>query len=148
MSAAIIAGARRNRLVEAMSEEGVDLLVVYGNAWQGDYLRYATDYGILEGEGLAVVRRDGNTTLYLDSPLEAERAAVETPGIETLYAPAMLAQVEAVFRRARNLRLASGPKRLMPQLLASRAKGFVVRDSTAMKDRLLMKKRDHENAAM
>jgi hypothetical protein len=51
-----------------MSEQGIDLLVVYGNAWQSDYLRYATDYGILEGEGLAVVRRDGATTLYLDSP--------------------------------------------------------------------------------
>src|SRR2546421_4275900 len=53
MSAALIAAARRSRLAAAMAEEGVDMLVVYGNAWQGDYLRYATDYGILEGEGLA-----------------------------------------------------------------------------------------------
>ena len=63
----------------------MDLLVVYGNAWQSDYLRYATDYGILEGEGLAVVRRDGETTLYLDSPLEADRAAVEAPGIDVVF---------------------------------------------------------------
>jgi len=90
MSAALIAEARRSRLTEAMMEQGVDILVVYGNAWQSDYLRYATDYGILEGEGLAIVRRGGNTTLFLDSPLEAERAEVETPGIEIIYAPTML----------------------------------------------------------
>ena len=76
MSAAAIAAARRSRLAEAMADEGVDMLVVYGNAWQGDYLRYATDYGILEGEGLAILRRDGHVILYLDSPLEAERATV------------------------------------------------------------------------
>ena len=110
MSAAIIAAARRSRLAEAMAEEGVDLLVVYGNAWQGDYLRYATDYGILEGEGLAIVRRDGTTTLFLDSPLEADRAAVETPGIETIYAPAMLAEVEALLERAGNSRIGTSPE--------------------------------------
>src|SRR5258705_4497382 len=142
MSAAIIAGARRNRLVEAMSEEGVDLLVVYGNAWQGDYLRYATDYGILEGEGLAVVRRDGNTTLYLDSPLEAERAAVETPGIETIYAPAMLADVEVLLERAGNSRIGASPKRLMPQRLPSRSQDFGIGGPTAMMDGLPMKKLD------
>src|SRR5258705_9673924 len=148
MSAAIIAGARRNRLVEAMSEEGVDLLVVYGNAWQGDYLRYATDYGILEGEGLAVIRRDGNTTLYLDSPLEAERAAVEAPGIDSIYAPSMLADVEALLERAGNSRIGTSPKRLMPQRLASRSKDFGISDRTAMMDRLLMKKLDCEITAM
>ena len=58
MSAAV-AAARRKRLAQAMAEDGVDLLLVYGNAWQSDYLRYATDYGILEGEGLALVRGDG-----------------------------------------------------------------------------------------
>ena len=148
MSAAVIAAARRSRLAEAMAEEGVDLLVVYGNAWQGDYLRYATDYGILEGEGLAIFRRDGHTTLYLDSPLEAERAAVEAPGIESLYAPAMLAQVEAVLERAGNARIGAGPKRLMPQRLASRAQDLAIHDRTAMMDRLLMKKLDCEIAAM
>jgi Xaa-Pro dipeptidase len=148
VSAALIAQARRSRLAEAMVEQGVDLLVVYGNGWQGDYLRYATDYGILEGEGLAIVRRDGNTTLFLDSPLEAERAAVETPGIETIYAPAMLADVEALLERAGNSSIGTSPKRLIPQRLASRSKDFGIVDRTAMMDRLLMKKLDCEVAAM
>ena len=65
-----------------MQESGLDVLLVYGNAWQGDYLRYATDFGILEGQALAIVRGDGHITLYVDSPLEADRAALDCPGIE------------------------------------------------------------------
>ncbi len=148
MSSAFIAAARRQRLAEAMAEEGVDLLVVYGNAWQVDYLRYATDYGILEGEGLAILRRDGHLTLYLDSPIEAERAAVETPDIDVTYAPTMLADVEALLERSRNSRIACAPKRLMPRRLAARAKDLSIADRTAMLDRLLMKKLDCEVAAM
>ena len=101
-----IASARRKRLAKAMNDEGVDVLVIYGNAWQSDYLRYATDYGILEGEGIAVVGANGETTLFLDSPLEADRAAVEAPGINVVFAPSMLADVEALLERAGNSRLA------------------------------------------
>ena len=52
----MIADQRRKRLTDAMQESGLDVLLVYGNAWQGDYLRYATDFGILEGQALAIVR--------------------------------------------------------------------------------------------
>jgi Xaa-Pro dipeptidase len=148
MSAALIAEARRSRLAQAMAEDGVDILVIYGNAWQSDYLRYATDYGILEGEGLAIVRRDGKTTLFLDSPLEAERAEVETPGIEIIYAPTMLADVEALLERAGNSRIGASPKRLMPRRIASRSKELGIADRTAMMDQILMKKLDCEIAAM
>lgn len=143
-----IALARRQRLADAMTEDGVDLLVVYGNAWQNDYFRYATDYGILEGEGLALVRPGGVVTLYLDSPLEAERASVEASGIEVVYAPAMLADVEALLERSGNSRIGAAPRRLMPQRLAARNKDFGIADRTAMMDRLLMKKLDCEIAAM
>ena len=53
----MIAGERLLRLVDAMKDEGLDALLVYGNNWQGDYLRYATDFGIIEGQGLAIVAR-------------------------------------------------------------------------------------------
>jgi Xaa-Pro aminopeptidase len=143
-----IAAARRKRLAEAMNAEGVDLLVVYGNAWQSDYLRYATDYGILEGEGLAIVRCNGETTLYLDSPLEADRAAVETSGIEVVFTPSMLADVERALERAGNSSLASAPKRLLPRRLAARTDDLGIADRTAMIDRLLMQKLDIEIAAI
>jgi len=51
----MLAQERRRRLLAAMADAGIEHIVLYGNAWQGDYLRYATDFGILEGHGLALV---------------------------------------------------------------------------------------------
>jgi Xaa-Pro dipeptidase len=143
-----IAEARRRRLADAMAEHGLDLVLVYGNAWQSDYLRYATDYGILEGEGIALVRRDGTVTLHLDNPLEAERAEIEAPGVETVFAPDMLARVEAALERARNSRIAAAPKRLIPRRIAAHAADWDIADGTAMMDRLLMVKLECELDAM
>jgi len=144
VSAGVIAAARRKRLSESMIAEGLDLLVLYGNAWQSDYLRYASDYGILEGEGIAVVRGDGSTTLFLDHVWEAERATAETSGIEVIHAPEMLADVDALLQRSRNSRLGAAPKRLLPRRLAARAKDLDLSDRTALMDRLLMRKLECE----
>src|SRR5262245_25348091 len=77
---------RQQRLLAAMAEAGIDAIVLYGNAWQSDYLRYAADFGILEGQGIAVVASGGTTELFLDSATEAERAGVETPGATIHFA--------------------------------------------------------------
>src|SRR5262249_2128815 len=113
--------ARRARLAEAMAEAGLDALVLYGNAWQGDYLRYATDFGILEGQALAIARRDGEVTLYLDSPLEAERAALECPGVIVVLAPDLAAKADDALSRLRNQRIGGAPFRLLPRRIAARA---------------------------
>src|ERR1700739_3444013 len=76
-----LATERRQRLAAAMREAGIERLVLYGNAWQGDYLRYGSDFGILEGHGIALVGRDGSADLYLDSATEAGRAELEGPEI-------------------------------------------------------------------
>src|SRR5215468_5324975 len=81
-----LAQERQRRLLEAMARCGIEEMVLYGNAWQGDYLRYAADFGILEGHGIAVVSSDGTTELYLDSATEAERAEAEVPGAKILFA--------------------------------------------------------------
>ncbi len=148
MTAGAIAVARRRRLTEAMADAGVDLLVVHGNAWQSDYLRYASDYGILEGEGLALIRRDGEVTLYVDSVLEAERAALETTGVTVIHSPVMLEEAESVLSRSRNVRIACAPRRTLPRRLAARVADFAMADGTAMLDSLLMKKLDCEIEAM
>lgn len=143
-----IASARRARLVEAMTEAGFDLIVLYGNAWQSDYLRYATDFAILEGEALAIVRGNGEVQLYCDSPLEEARARIECPGIETVSGLNMLGDVVALLERSRNARLAAAPKRLLPRRIAACAKDLNIADATATIDRLLMRKLDCEIAAM
>src|ERR1700692_2682992 len=101
---ALLAQERKTRLIDAMAEAGLDLLVVYGNAWQSDYLRYTTDYSILEGQALALVRGDGHITLYLDSPLEVDRAQIDTPALEIVHAPDLIGEVDAALNRFRNQR--------------------------------------------
>jgi len=136
----MIAEQRRKRLIEAMQESGLDVLLVYGNAWQGDYLRYATDFGILEGQALAIVRGDGHVTIYVDSMLEADRAALDCPGIEVVHAADLLGEIDAALDRLRNRSMGAAPARLIPRRIAARAGEFKLTDETGFIDRLLMKK--------
>ena len=144
----MIADERRERLIEAMQEAGIDALLVYGNNWQGDYLRYATDFGIIEGQALALMRSDGHVTLYVDSQLEADRAALDCPGIEIVHAPDFVAEAERALDRLRNQRIGAAPQRLLPRRLAARTGDRTLTDQTAFVDRLLMNKLDSEIAAI
>jgi Xaa-Pro aminopeptidase len=144
----MIADQRKDRLLSAMKDAGLDGLLVYGNNWQGDYLRYAADFGILEGQALALVRADGHITLYLDSPLEADRAALDCPGLEIVLAPDFLGEAEAALDRMRNQRIGAAPQRLLPRRIAARAGDRKLSDETAFVDRLLMGKLDSEIAAI
>jgi Xaa-Pro aminopeptidase len=139
---------RRKRLIEAMGAEGLDVVLLYGNSWQNDYLRYATDFGILEGQALATVRADGEVTLYLDSPLEAERASVDCHGINIVHAPDLLTQVDGALDRMRNQRIGGAPYNLLPRKVTARAKEISLDDRTGLLDRLLMGKLDAEVAAI
>jgi Xaa-Pro dipeptidase len=118
----MISDDRSARLTAAMAEAGLDMLLVYGNAWQGDYLRYATDFGIVEGQALALVGNDGHVTLYLDSPLEVDRAELDCPAVEVIHAPELIAEVDAALDRLRNHRIGAAPQRLLPRRIAARAK--------------------------
>ena len=131
---------RRARIVAAMAEAGIAEMVLYGNAWQGDYLRYAADFGILEGHGLAVVAADGSVELYLDSAVEAERAEVEVPGVKVVLAPDIARAVGARLDRVANHRLAAAPRKFIPKWLADAERSFTIEDGTALLDKLLMHK--------
>src|SRR5262245_7358764 len=144
----MIADERRKRLIGAMQDAGLDALLVYGNNWQGDYLRYATDFGIIEGQALALVRSDGHVTLYVDSPLEADRAALDCPGIEIVQTPDFIGEAEQALDRLRNQRIGAAPRRLLPRRLAARAGDRELSDQTAFVDRLLMNKLDSEIGAI
>ena len=56
MSVRPIHKARTAILQEEMEKAGVDALLVYGNNWHADSLRYATDFGIQEGQALEIGR--------------------------------------------------------------------------------------------
>jgi len=123
-----------------MADTGLNVLVLYGNAWQCDYLRYATDFAILEGQGLALARADGRVTLYLDSGLDADRAGLECAGVEVVHAPNLVAVVDAALDPLRNQRIGAAPYRLLPRRIAARAQDLKLTDDTMFLDRLLMAK--------
>jgi Xaa-Pro dipeptidase len=131
---------RRRRLVAAMAEAGIAEMVLYGNAWQGDYLRYASDFGILEGHGIAIVAADGAVELFLDSAVEAERAAVEVPDAKVMLAGDIARAVGGRLDRVANHRLAAAPRRFLPRWLADTERSFAIEDGTALVDELLMHK--------
>jgi len=139
---------RRRRVAEAMQEARIDALVVYGNAWQGDYLRYAADFGILEGNGIAVATADGAVALFLDSATELERAEGETAGLTLHLAPDIAHDVAAHLGRLGNRRIAAAPRRFLPSFLADPARGFALEDATVLFDRLLMHKLAAEHDAL
>jgi Xaa-Pro dipeptidase len=131
---------RRQRLAAAMREAGIGYLVLYGNAWQGDYLRYGADFGILEGHGIAVIAADGTAELYLDSATEAERAELETPRVRVQFAADIARVAGARLDRVGNERLAAAPRRFLPRFLVDPARDFTLDDATALVDKLLMNK--------
>jgi Xaa-Pro dipeptidase len=144
----MLAGERRRRLLAAMAEAGIAEMVLYGNAWQGDYLRYASDFGILEGHGIAVVAADGTTELFLDSATEVERAEAEVPGTTIHFAADIARAVGARLERIANHRLAAAPRRFLPNWLADESRAFALEDGTAVLDRLLMHKLPAEIAVL
>lgn len=148
MNTATLFFQRKARLIETMSAAGLDVMLVYGNAWQNDYLRYATDFGILEGQALALVRNDGHVTLYLDSLLEVDRAGVDCADVDIVHAPNLVAEVDTALNRFRNQRIGAAPYRLLPRRLAQRAKDLPLSDQTWVLDRLLMVKLESEIAAV
>ena len=140
-----LALARRERLLAAMADSGIEHMVLYGNAWQGDYLRYGADFGILEGHGVAIVSSDGSAELFLDSATEAERAETETRNIEVHFSRDIARAVTAGLSRADNHRVAAAPLRFLPNRLAQE---LACDDGTALIDRLLMHKLPAEIAVL
>ena len=144
----MLAEERRRRLLAAMAEAGIAEMVLYGNAWQGDYLRYAADFGILEGHGIAVVSADGTTELFLDSATETERAEAEVPGARIHLATDIARAVGARLDRVANHHLAAAPRRFVPSWLADRSRSFALEDGTALLDTLMMHKLPAEIAVL
>ena len=147
MSASTAHLARTAILHEEMERAGVDALLVYGNAWHADSLRYATDFGIQEGQALALVGKDGSITLLLDDRGEAERAA-QDEACDVIFAPRLVEKARDILTRAGNRRVAATPWHLMPYGLTREAQDLRMADGSAILERLLMTKRDFEVEAI
>ena len=56
----MLAQQRRDRLLAEMQKAGIDAIIAFGTNWQEAYLRYVSDFCILEGSGVAVLTADGD----------------------------------------------------------------------------------------
>jgi hypothetical protein len=70
---------RSARLQAAMHSAQLELLVIASNAWRNDYLRYALDITTMEGQAVALIGRQGQALVFVDSPAEAARLSAENP---------------------------------------------------------------------
>lgn len=138
--ASTLAMRRQDRLRQACAEAGIDALVVYGNAWTCDYLRYASDFGSLEGHAVAVVTA-ASTRLFLESRAEAERALAEAGHNEIEWLPEFFPGLEQALAGVRRPGVTPFPQ--LPHGLA-RVTGSHAVDFTATFQRLLMSKLEEE----
>jgi Xaa-Pro dipeptidase len=135
--------ARIDDLRHAMEAADIDGLLIYGNNWHADFLRYASDFGIVEGQGLALFERDGTVVLLIDDPAEAERARAETSH-EVLWAGNLVAAAKDLLIRGGNRRVAGAPYHLLPYGLVRHAQELRLSDGTALIEPLLMGRRPDE----
>jgi Xaa-Pro dipeptidase len=135
--------ARTDDLRRAMEAAGVDGLLLYGNNWHADFLRYGSDFGVVEGQGLALFERDGSVTLLLDDPAEAERARAETPH-DVVLARDLVGTARNFLLRRGNRLVAAAPYELLPYGLTRRAGELHLSDGGGLIEACLMYKREEE----
>jgi Xaa-Pro dipeptidase len=135
--------ARIDDLQRAMKAADIDGLLVYGNTWHADFLRFASDFGIVEGQGLALFERDGTVVVLLDDPAEAERARHETSH-EVVWAADLVGAAKNLLLRGGNRCVAAAPYHLLPYGLVRHAEALRLSDGTELIERLLMGKRREE----
>jgi Xaa-Pro aminopeptidase len=143
-----LAEQRRQRLATAMAAAGTGHLVLYGNAWQGDYLRYGAGFGILEGHGIALIAADGSAELFLDSATEMDRAEREVLDVTVSFAADIARAVGARLDGLGKTKIGAAPRGFVPRWLTAAERGFALTDATALVDKLLMRKSAGEIAAI
>jgi Xaa-Pro dipeptidase len=139
MSAAL-RDERAGRVQAAMQQAGLDLLVLAANAWRTDYLRYALDVTPIEGQAIALIGRDGHTRLFVENPAEAARIASEQPLLQVHWSATPLVDAELAIAASKATQIGLAPSHAAPWRLAAGPLGASVAATTAMLDRLMVRK--------
>jgi hypothetical protein len=72
--------ARWQRIQLVMRDQGLEVLLLAGNAWRRDYLRYAVDVTPMEGEAVALITLNQAPQLWVQHPTEAARMRAASVG--------------------------------------------------------------------
>ncbi|MEE2760286.1 MAG: Xaa-Pro peptidase family protein [Pseudomonadota bacterium] len=128
---------RSQRLQDVLAEAGLDGLMVYGNAWRVDYLRYATDFSVLEGDAIGIVLAGGETHIIVEGPVEGARAAAAHPDATVITTDDLVGTASARIKAFGNHQIAMAPADLMPFGLATNEAAAGLEDGTALMDALM-----------
>jgi Xaa-Pro aminopeptidase len=139
-SSASLRAERRERLAAAMTAENIDILVVAGNPWRSDYLRYAADLAPLCGQVFALVERDGQAQVVAEHPVEAKRFHAEQPELRVSWSNSPIEEVEGAIRALSRRRIALAPVAAVPYRLATGPLAPTLSPATTMLDRLMLRK--------
>ena len=145
---ATLRAERRARLAAAMAAEGIDVLVVAGDPWRSDYLRYAADITPTDGQVFALIEREGHVQVVAEHPAEAARFHSEQPDLRVGWSPFPIEDAEAATRSFGRRRIALAPLAAVPYRLATGPLASSMASATAMLDRLMLRKSPSEVDAM
>ena len=135
---------RRVRLAAAMADEGIDVLVVAGNPWRSDYLRFAADITPVEGHAFAFIDREGPTRIIVEHPAEAARLRSEQAELDVRWSLSALEETETAIRGLGKRRIALAPLAAVPYRLAIGPLGASMAPATKWLDRLMLRKSPSE----
>jgi Xaa-Pro aminopeptidase len=142
-----LAAERQARLAAAMADEGIDVFVVAGNPWRSDYLRFAADVTVVEGQAFALIEHGKTTQLIIESPAEASRVRAEQPDLVVSWSPSPIEATETAIRALGAKRIALAPFAAVPYRLAMGPLGPSIARATAAFDRLMLRKSPAEIGA-
>lgn len=139
---------RRARLAAAMAAEAIDVLVVAGDPWRSDYLRYAADITPTDGQVFALIEREGHVQVVAEHPAEAARFHAEQPDLRVSWSPFPIEDAEAAIRSFGRRRIVLAPLAAVPYRLATGPLASSMASATAMLDRLMLRKSPAEVEAL
>jgi len=131
-----------------MAADGIDILVVAGNPWRSDYLRYTVDLTPTEGHVFAFIDRRGKVRVIAELPAEAARFHAEQKDLEVSWSLSAIEGTEAAIGSYGSKRIALAPLAAVPYRLATGALASTMVSATAMLDRLMLRKSPLEIAAL
>jgi len=143
-----LARERAGRLRQAMAQADLDLLVVPGNAWRSDYLRFALDVTPMEGQAVACFSREGAARLIVENPTEAARLAAEQPALEVSWSSRPFDDTSAWLASQGSRKAGLVSAHAAPLALARGPLGASVAATTAWFDTLMVNKSKAEADAV
>ena len=132
--------ARWQRIQSAMRDHGLEVLLLAGNAWRSDYLRYAIDVTLMEGEAVALITLNHAPQVWVQHPTEAARIRAERSGLQVHHAADFQGAALHALGQQGNKQTAAAPSSALPWGLAQGPWAQPILATTAWLDALMVNK--------